>query len=389
MLGLTAFVWKFPWPSATTLSIQPPTAPPPQVTTKQEPAWPPDFRRRPGMNGRSDYVSSRDGTVLVEIPAGPFQMGTNSGGEPHDRPAHIVMLPAYCIGKLEVTNGQFRTFVVATGYRPQWNLSSSSAQTLDNFPAVNVSWRDAMEYAAWAGLRLPTEAEWEKAARGTDARTYPWGNYWGPGRAVYAQSGIRQPGTHQAGSSPYDCQDMAGNAAEWCSSILRPYPYDVTDGREAQDDNAIHVIRGGSWASTRPEELSVFHRDKFRSNGSSVGFRVAASMDVVLTHVVSQTPTTPPPPTIHDHKRQGTTTPPPKVKATARPSPSPTPSVTPNSTPTKPLGIHPIRVQIHPIHVPTPWKPPGPYHPTHTHTPRRYHHQRSHRKTSTPETEQE
>ena len=128
---------------------------------------------------------------LVVVPAGFFLMGQDDGPA-SSRPQRLVYLDAFAIERTEVTNAAFARFVQATGYLAAgWDPTVLPA--LADVPAVGVTWRDADAYCRWAGLRLPTEAQWEKAARGTDGRTYPWGDTWDPARANTAESGLERP----------------------------------------------------------------------------------------------------------------------------------------------------------------------------------------------------
>ncbi|MFB6219330.1 MAG: formylglycine-generating enzyme family protein, partial [Halobacteriaceae archaeon] len=133
-------------------------------------------------------------------------------------------------------------------------------------PVNEVTWDGAVRFARWRGARLPTEAEWEAAVRGTEGRRYPWGDEPpSPERAVYGRaSGETAPvGTHPAGATPTGIHDMAGNVSEWTSSLYRPYPYDADDGREDPDVRGERVTRGGAHVFFGPEELRCYYRTGF------------------------------------------------------------------------------------------------------------------------------
>lgn len=163
----------------------------------------------------------------VVVPAGPFTMGADAGGEPDERPAHAVTLRAFRIDRTEVTREDYRRCVragVCEGFyaRPGWREPRAAV--------TGVSWFMAVRYCRWVGGRLPTEPEWEKAARGADGRTYPWGNERPTrARAVFGQRmNVGEPaavGARPEGASPYGALDMAGNVWEWTASVYDPYAY--------------------------------------------------------------------------------------------------------------------------------------------------------------------
>jgi formylglycine-generating enzyme required for sulfatase activity len=203
---------------------------------------------------------------MVLVPAGEFTMGSNLGED--EKPARRVYLNAFYMDKFEVTVGQYARYLEVTDMEepPDWNLMNQPQH--QRRPVVNVSWEDAVNYCKWAGKRLPTEAEWEKAARGTDGRIYPWGNE-APTR-LHANYGRKEWDNHQAltpvgsfeeGKSPYGIYDMAGNAWEW---VFDWYDHDYY--KKGSKKNPIgpakgegKVVRGGSWLYV-PEFLRSAHR---------------------------------------------------------------------------------------------------------------------------------
>jgi formylglycine-generating enzyme required for sulfatase activity len=239
-----------------------------------ERGWLPPVDRRAAGNALAALGDERDFDALVEIPAGPFWMGDDE--DERARPRHQITLDAYRIGKYPVTVGQFRRFVEASGYEPR---DADSLRGVTNHPVVYVTWHEARAYCRWltevwraAGkigadevVRLPTEAEWEKAARGavargTDGRRYPWGDTWDDARCNTSESGLggtTPVGMYPDGASPYGCLDMAGNVWEWTTSLWGEgwqepeyvYPYQADDGRENLDagDDVRRVVRGGSF----------------------------------------------------------------------------------------------------------------------------------------------
>ncbi len=245
---------------------------------------------------------------LVAIPAGSFTMGSQRGyGD--ESPPHTVELDSYAIGVTPVTVGQYRVFVEAGGYRerkywtePGWkwiqDLNVAEPRYWDeaewtgddDLPVVGVHWHEAVAYCNWLAeatgfaYRLPTEAEWEKAARGTDERLYPWGNEFDSARCNTSESNLGRTtpvGRYPQGASPYGVLDMSGGVWEWTSSANAPYPYDPTDGREAPDAPGRRIVRGGSWYDSG-DSARVTYRDNLNpyDRHCSVGFRVACSLVV-------------------------------------------------------------------------------------------------------------
>lgn len=181
---------------------------------------------------------------MIYIAGGKFEMGRADGDE-YERPAHTVTVEPFFIDRTEVTNEAYQQFVTVTGHRapPHWpngRFPESGAR----LPVVNVSWDDASAYAKWANKRLPTEAEWEFAARGKDGRIYPWGNTWNPSASNAGRTAggrIVEVGSFPGGASPFGVLDMCGNVWEWTASSLKNY---------AQNDQEIapgRVIRGGAF----------------------------------------------------------------------------------------------------------------------------------------------
>ncbi|HSB70803.1 MAG TPA: SUMF1/EgtB/PvdO family nonheme iron enzyme [Candidatus Methylomirabilis sp.] len=233
----------------------------------------PRKRRRTKEKGRGEpgtavayripqSFSGKDGAEMVLVPAGEFWMGSDDNDADYsERPRHQVALSAFYIDKFPVTNTRFKRFVGATGHRGPQIWFTPRINKPDQ-PVVRVSWEDAQAYCRWAGKRLPTEAEWEKAARGTDGRRYPWGDKWDPTRANSNDGGPGKPtpvGSYPNGASPSGALDMAGNVWEWTSSLYHAYPYRADDGREDPSSREPRVGRGGSWFNL-PWLLRVSYR---------------------------------------------------------------------------------------------------------------------------------
>jgi len=204
-------------------------------------------------------VNKKDGAEAVYVPAGIFTMGSTNG-DGDERPPHKVNTDGYWIYKREVTVRQYRQFSKETG-RAMYPLPGWAT---DDYPVTNISWDDAVAYATWAGGRLPTEAEWEKAARGMDNRKFPWGNELDVKKLNCKDSGRGKPvptGSYPAGAGPYGTLDMEGNVYEWCldwydvnyygrSPVNNPQgPAAAPDRKANYDVGPSRIIRGGSYES--------------------------------------------------------------------------------------------------------------------------------------------
>ncbi len=206
-------------------------------------------------------ISDKDGAPMVLVSAGAFTMGSPDGeGESNEHPPHTVDLDAFYIDQYEVTVERYRRFMAQMNrakpeYWDQMDLSRDAKK-----PVMGTDWHDAQAYCEWAGKRLPTEAEWEKAARGTDVRTYPWGestpnsstaNF---GKSledpenVYAKK-LKAVGSYELGKSPYEAYDMAGNVWEWVADWYDTNYYKDSPRKNPRGPSSgeYRVIRGGSW----------------------------------------------------------------------------------------------------------------------------------------------
>ena len=206
-----------------------------------------------GAFGVVERINPKDGAVMVWVPPGEFLMGSPEGqGDSNERPQHKVYLDSFWIYKHEVTVGQYRKFCQETGH----NMPSSTPTGgwKDDHPMAYVSWDDASAYAKWAAVALPTEAQWEKAARGTDGRKYPWGNEWDAKKCCHGGNkgpdGTTFPvGSFPEGASPYGALDMAGNVWEWCADWFdgEYYANSPRQNPTGPARGALRVLRGGSW----------------------------------------------------------------------------------------------------------------------------------------------
>lgn len=227
-----------------------------------------------GFRAEMWYLPDEELLGFVEIPAGTFLMGSNPLIDPmafenerwsEGRRQGIVDLPTYYISRYEVTIAQFKAFADATGYR----VNPMALQGPLNHPVANVSWTDAIAYARWLEARLkesaqtpaplqrllnngwrvsiPNEAQWEKAARGSEGRLYPWGNQPNRDKANYSGSGTRAVGSYACPECQYGLHDMSGNVWEWTRSPYQPLPFDPSDDRSNLAEDALWVMRGGSF----------------------------------------------------------------------------------------------------------------------------------------------
>ena len=212
---------------------------------------------------------------MVQVVGGQFQMGSTEG-DAESQPAHMVVVKNFYLDVYEVTCREYKAFVDETNRKPPptWKNGNYPPGT-DRYPVTGVSWEDADAYARWAGKRLPTEEEWEFAARGKEGLRYPWGNSWRSecANADNVQRGVTNVGSYKC-PSPFGVQDLIGNAWEWTATPWLPYPGGhLTNPPQAADK----VIRGGSWESPRAY-VSTMVRSGWRGIGDQTGFRCA--MDI-------------------------------------------------------------------------------------------------------------
>lgn len=238
-----------------------------------------------------------DGREMVQIPEGPFTMGSNDG-DPDEAPEHPVYLTTFYIDKREVTQAEYERFVKATKrgkpFIPVFEDDQSKILKPE-LPAIGMSWNDADAYCRWAGKRLPTEAEWEKAGRGEGKRRYPWGDQFETGHANVdgEEDGFKYlapPGSFESGRSPYGLYDMTGNVAEWVGDTYSEDYYRKTPYRNPRgpDDGQHKVIRGGSWRETEHNaRLSKRFQAKMWRTDSTIGIRCAKNADETTEHAAN------------------------------------------------------------------------------------------------------
>jgi len=230
-------------------------------------------------------INPTDGAEMIFIPAGKFTMGSDDPDPfmSDSHPKHSVTLDGYYIYKNDVTVAMYKKFCDATGRAmpdpPPWDWDNT------DYPMVNVSWDDAQAYANWAGVSLPTEAQWEKAARGTDGRRYPWGNRWDASKCAINRSEPAAVGSFPTGASPYGVLDMAGNVWDWCSDWYGADYYSHSPDKNPRGpdsgDDGCRVLRGGSWRNFVVVNFRCALRVRYIPENwdLDIGFRCVARQD--------------------------------------------------------------------------------------------------------------
>jgi formylglycine-generating enzyme required for sulfatase activity len=266
-----------------------PTATVPSATPRPSETPTPTITLTPTLGPGATTTSPVDGMTLVYVPAGPFLMGSTSGfGD--EQPQHSVTLDAFWIDRTEVTNALYDQCVQAGAcQRPRRNSSNVvdiywANEQFANYPVIYVTWDDAQAYCQWAGRRLPTEAEWEKAARGADGATYPWGNQ-APDKTLanYGHNlhDVTAVDAYPAGASPYGALDMAGNVMEWVVDWYSPdyYAHSPQANPTGPDSGDRRGLRGGSWIY-QPNGIRAAYRYSQPSDFSDfeVGFRCVVNV---------------------------------------------------------------------------------------------------------------
>ena len=219
----------------------------------------------PSSTASSATDSNSPPAGMLAIPGGTFRMGRDNAPSAEETPAHSVSVAAFYLEKEPVTVGQYAAVAKS-------NVTAGTEQ----LPITSVSWQEASDYCAAQGKRLPTETEWEFAARGTDGRLYPWGNHFAAGLTNSLESGLGRPepvGSHADAASPFGALDMSGNVWEWTADDYKPYP-----GREAafQIPADAKVIRGGSYKADKFHVTTTARNfDLAPTRSSVIGFRCA------------------------------------------------------------------------------------------------------------------
>lgn len=238
------------------------------------------------LNKEAESVKPAD-APMARIPEGPSGMGIDGlQGLEDERPFHQIRLDAYAVDLYEITTARYAAFLRVTGRQPPWLWESVNLEIHGDRPVIGVDWHDADAYCRWAGKRLPSEAEWEKAARGTDGRSFPWGNQQPTpdlanfalgARFSYSQA-LMPVGRYEKGKSPYGMYEMAGNVWEWVQDWYAGNYYERSPevNPKGPDEGQLKVLRGGSW-SELPKYLLTYGRFKLppETRNSYTGFRCA------------------------------------------------------------------------------------------------------------------
>jgi eukaryotic-like serine/threonine-protein kinase len=234
--------------------------------------------------GIGSSMIGKDGATLMFVPEGEFTMGSDFNAD--EEPIHQVNLGAFWIDKTEVTNAMYAN-CVADGACKEPKKTSSNKHPVyygnpefDNYPMIHVDWNTANAYCSWAGRELPSEAQWEKAARGTDRRAYPWGNQVPNANLLNYNNDLgdtTEVGNYPDGASIFGALDMAGNVYEWVSSLYQSYPYDANDGRENLTSLEPRVLRGGAWSfnGNYVRSANRIRSNPTNSSDNRYGFRCA------------------------------------------------------------------------------------------------------------------
>jgi formylglycine-generating enzyme required for sulfatase activity len=306
-------------PQSAPLSVAPDPTPPVETPIKLPPQVAPPLREavplsRPALtappaNVAIPHIVKGAAPLAFDwrwIPGGKFKMGSEIYDD--EKPIHEVDVAGFWLARYPVTNEQFQLFLEAGGYNQQqwWTEAGWQARQQEKWskprfwdnqkwnkpwqPVVGISWYEAIAFCAWAAsatgekIRLPSEAEWEKGARGTDGRTFPWGeaepteklcNFnWNVNVGQTTPVGQYSP----QGDTPYGCADMTGNVREWCLSRPKPYPYEESDGRNNNEGRNVRVVRGGSWHDDRDIVRCARRRNLGPGNRKrTVGFRCVSA----------------------------------------------------------------------------------------------------------------
>jgi formylglycine-generating enzyme required for sulfatase activity/DNA-binding CsgD family transcriptional regulator len=296
--GIFIIIFMKSYPSIVTMLARPTNIPVQAISTPTAPAPAPSPMFTP-----AETVDQKDGMVLVQVPAGEFEMGSSRAEDPQaseeELPQHSVYLDAYWIDQTEVSNAQYAMCVADAGActMPANTSSRTHGSYYDNsqyadYPVIFVSWSQAADYCEWAGRRLPTEGEWEKAARGVDGRMYPWGssfdgtlaNYcdvncqtdWKDSRFDDGYGDTAPVGEYPDGVSLYGVLDMAGNVYEWVADWFEPYHRSQQTNPTGPVDGLDKIIRGGSWGDD-PAHIRSSMRSRINAESWSdfIGFRCA------------------------------------------------------------------------------------------------------------------
>ncbi|HEX2907466.1 MAG TPA: formylglycine-generating enzyme family protein, partial [Phototrophicaceae bacterium] len=199
-----------------------------------------------------------DGVTMVMVPAGCFDMGSDNGVSDEKPVTEICFTAPFWLDKTEVTNGQFAQFDGEAANASRWPDADR--------PRENITWFEARDFCAQREARLPTEAEWEYAARGPENWVYPWGNEFVANNVVFGDNSGSQTaaaGSKPGGASWVGALDLSGNVWEWASSAYQPYPYQADDGREDSNGTDVQrVLRGGSWFNVYPSNFRAASRSR-------------------------------------------------------------------------------------------------------------------------------